>query len=68
MRRTILCLALTVFGCRAAPEPHMQRTPEQNPVSESGKTSPAATPASAQKKPQVIEAFSEKTSAIALCK
>lgn len=65
MRRTILCLALTVFGCRAAPEPHMQRTPEQNPVSESGKTSPAATPASVESTsvtpaPQAMDSVSLK--------
>ena len=53
MRRTILCFALTVFGCGSAPEPHTTRTPERDPVSEPSKVMPSETPASVEATPVV---------------
>jgi len=53
MRRTILCLALTAFSCRSAPEPHVKRTAERDPVSEPAQVSNSETPASAAATPVV---------------
>lgn len=53
MRRTILCLALTVFSCRSAPEPNLKRTAEKETVSEPTQVTPADPPASVEATPVV---------------